>query len=908
MELKSGVRLGPYEIVSPLGAGGMGEVWKALDTRLDRTVAVKVLPKYIADRDDLRARFEREARAVSSLKHPHICVLYDIGKQDDIDFMVLEHLEGETLAARVVKGPLPLDQVLKYAAQIADALDRAHRSGVCHRDVKPANIMLTRDGVKVLDFGLAKTAPRMVMPDDVTRMPEARTTEGTILGTPQYMAPEQYEGTEADARSNIFAFGCVVYEMVTGKRCFDGKTRASLIAAVLGGEPVSMSAIQPVTPAALERLVKRCLEKDPEDRYQSMRDVVLDLRSIGASGTEVKAQAKGLLHKAAWIVVAGVLAVIAAGFAIHDWRRGTQAVEPVARLTMEIAPAEALGNREFNADRPSRTAIAISPDGNTVVFSATRGSVLQLYRRALDRPEAVAMPGTEGAFGPFFSPDGQWVGFWAAGKLKKVPLGGGPASTICTPPPSLATPWGASWSSAGTIVFIEGDLMQVPAAGGTPQTLLKPDAAKGENFSTPAFLPDGKTLLFTVRSSDNWEDARIIARRLDSGAQSVLFKGGADARYVPTGHLVYMQNAVLMAVPFDARRLELTGSPVAILDGVMQAVNEPNAGAETGMGQFAISASGRLVYASGGIFPPRIDALFSVDRKGAPTELKAPRAGYGGLRISPDGQKLAVFKLAATSRAADVWVLDTSRGTSARLTSEGANFCPLWSPDGKRILFAGGADRQIMSVAADSSSAIEPAMKEKADAIPASWSADGKWLAYVVFGDGHFQIWIRPMSGEGGPKPFLESQQFSYTHATFSPDGRWIAYQSNESGAAEVYVQAFPGPGEKHSISNGGGGQPAWNPNGRELFYTARADGNKQKMMAVDITPGVLFKAGTPHLLFEGPWQSSNPVRDYDITPDGQHFIMARQEEFPDQKVTRLNVVLNWFDELKKRAPRAADK
>jgi serine/threonine-protein kinase len=575
---------------------------------------------------------------------------------------------------------------------------------------------------------------------------------------------------------------------------------------------------------------------------------------------------------------------------------------------MEIAPAEALGNREFNADRPSRTAIAISPDGNTVVFSARRGNVLQLYRRALDRSESVAMPGTEGAIGPFFSPDGQWVGFWAQGKLKKVSLGGGPASTVCTPPQSPSPPWGASWGSAGTIVFVQGDLMQVPAAGGTPQTLLKHDPAKNESFSTPAFLPDGKTLLFTVRPSNNWEEAQVVARRVDSGAQSVLFKGGADARYVPTGHLVYMQNAALMAVPFDARRLELTGSPVAILDGVMQAVNERNAGAETGMGQFAISASGNLVYATGGIFPPQINTLLSVDRKGASTELKTPPAGYLGLRISPDGQKLAVFKLGATSRAADVWVLDTSRGTSARLTSEGSNDWPLWSPDGKRILFTGVADRQIMSVAADGSGATEPAMKEKAEAIPASWSADGKWLAYLVFRDGRDQIWTSPMSAEGEPKPFLASPNFSYTHATFSPDGRWIAYGSNESGANEVYVQAFPGPGEKHSISNGGGTEPLWNPNGRELFYTVGAVGNKPKMMAVDIAPGVSFKAGPPHLLFEGTWGNTTPLRDYDIAPDGQHFIMARGDEVPDQKVTRLNVVLNWFDELKKRAPRAADK
>jgi serine/threonine protein kinase len=397
MPLSPGDRLGPYEIVAPIGAGGMGEVYKARDTRLDRTVAIKVLPKFIADRDDLRARFEREARAVSSLKHPNICVLFDIGKQDGIDFMVLEHLEGETLDARVHKGPLPLDQVLKYATQIADALDRAHRSDVCHRDVKPANIMVTRDGIKVLDFGLAKTARRVVGQDDVTGLAAALTSEGTILGTPQYMAPEQYEGKEADERSDIFAFGCVVYEMVTGKRCFDGKTKASLIASVLGGEPAPMSTLVPVTPPALERLVKRCIEKDPEDRYQSMRDVVLDLRSIGAGGTEVKAQAKGLLHTQVWIVAGVVVAVVAA---LGAWMLKPAPARPVTRLVIALGPDEHLANL-------NTPAVAISPDGANIVYVASRGNgPAQLFLRALDALKAQPITGTEGALSPFFSPDG----------------------------------------------------------------------------------------------------------------------------------------------------------------------------------------------------------------------------------------------------------------------------------------------------------------------------------------------------------------------------------------------------------------------------------------------------------------------------------------------------------------------
>ena len=910
MELTPGTKLGPYEIVSRIGAGGMAEVFKARDTRLDRTVAVKVMPQHIAARADLRARFEREARTVSNLNHPNICVLFDIGSKDGTDFMVLEYLEGETLAARIAKGPLPLDQALKFAMQIADALDRAHRNGVVHRDVKPANIMITRESVKVLDFGLAKSAAGKARADDAT-LTIALTEEGVVVGTPQYMAPELYAGVEGGVNADIFGYGCVLYEMVTGKRAFDGKTRVSVVASVTRAEPPPMSAIMPVTPAALERLVKGCLVKNPDERYQSLWDVLIDLKAIAQGETEVPARARAS-SPFAWMVAASVLAVAVAGLALLDWRRGAQVVaSPPSRLTMDIAPAEALGgNREFNTDHPSRPAIAISPDGNTVVFSARRGGVFQLYKRTMDRLEAAAMPGTEGAIGPFFSADGQWIGFWARGKLMKISLNGGPAAAICDVLPGGAI-WGASWSVANSIVFAVArgtSLMQVPAVGGTPQTLLRSDTAKGEIYASPEFLPDGKTLLFTVRTSDNWEEAQIVVRRLDTGLQRTLFKGGADARYVPTGHLVYMLNAVLMTVPFDARTLELTGPRVAILDGVMQGVNEPNTSAETGMGQFAISASGSLIYASGGIFPPWPAELVSVDRKGTQKELKAPRENaYYNLRLSPDGQRLAVARPSATSRLTDIWVVDMSRGTLTRLTSQGTNSQPLWSPDGKRILFGGGiAGQQIFSVAADGSGAVEPVVTSKNLVRPASWSRDGKWLAYLEYRDGNYQIWTRPMSGEGEPRQFLSSPRFSYTDAEFSPDGRWMVYVSNESGANEVYVQAFPGPGDRHQISSrGGNSNPMWAPNGRELFYTGRKVGENGPMMAVDVAQGAAFKAGTPHMLFEGSWQVSAVVRSYDMTPDGQHFVMSRPGEIPDQKVTKLNVVLNWFDELRKRAPRS---
>ena len=451
--------------------------------------------------------------------------------------------------------------------------------------------------------------------------------------------------------------------------------------------------------------------------------------------------------------------------------------------------------------------------------------------------------------------------------------------------------------------------MQVPAAGGTPKTLLKADPAKGERFLTPQFLPDGKTILLTVKTSSNWQEARIAVLQPGIGVPRTLIQGGADARYVPTGHLVYLKEATLMAIPFDPVKVQLAGPPVAMLDGVMQAVNEPNSDFETGMGQFAISASGNLVYASGGIYPPRLETLVSVDRKGVQTEMSPPKAAYLAPRISPDGQKLVLFKFFPTSLQSDVWVLDLSRGTFTRLTSQGVGQWPIWSPDGKRVFFSNRDSRApgIFSVPADGSGAIEPVVTGQ-NLTPALWSSDGKRLAYIDLSDSRHQIWTRPVSGGGEAQPFLATSQFNYFDAEFSPDGRWMTYVSNESGASEVYVQAFPGPGDRHAISGGGGGNPMWSPNGRELFYSVGTPGQgKQKFMAVDITPGESFKSGAPHVLFEGIWTVTTPLRSYDVMPDGQHFIMERPEYIPDQKVTKLNVVLNWFDELRKRAPRSSN-
>jgi len=880
--MSSGTRLGPYRIEASIGKGGMGEVWRARDTRLNRDVAVKISAEQFTD------RFEREARAIAALNHSNICTLYDIGP----NYLVMELVEGPTLADRIKRGPIPVEEAIAIAKQIADALEAAHEKGIVHRDLKPANIKIRLDGsVKVLDFGLAKSGVEGGTADETL----TATTPGMIMGTAGYMPPEQARGEKVDKRADIWAFGVVLYEMTTGRRLFEDKTTSDTMAAVIKEEPDWGRA-----PAKVRRLLRACLEKDPRRRLRDIGDIE---RSLEEPPGPVATSRSRL----AWIA-AGTFALVTVVLAVRTWHSSQTNSGPVARFSMDIAPAEMLGGTASLVSRPSRTAIAFSPDGRTVVFSASRGNITQLYRRALDSSQAAAMPGTENAVYPFFSPDGEWLGFQAGNKLMKISMNGGPPEIVCDLTGFI---FGASWGSANTIVFaspVGTGLMRVAAAGGAPQMLLRADSAKGEVYSSPEWLPDEKTILFTVRTSDDWNDARIVARRLDTGQQHELIRG-ADPRYIPTGHLIFMRNAVLMAVPFDDRRGQLTGQPVALLEGVMQAVDTISTGSETGMGQFAVSSTGNLIYASGGIYQKPVFTLVRVDRKGAMTELSERRATYLGLRVSPDGQKLAYMAPPDNSLRSDVWSYDMLQGPGTRLSSQGNNDWPIWPPDGKRLLFASGhrGNLTIVSVAADGSDAAEPLFTKgqaSGDEYPASLSPDGKWLAYIMFNNGNFQIWVRPTNGEGEPRQFPGSR-FSLMDAEFSPDGRWMTYSSNESGAPEIYVQAFPGPGEKHRVSTNGGRNPVWARNGRELFYLVPVGTGRLRMMEVDVVPGDTFKAGTPRVLFEGNWQLSQPMRSYDITPDGKYFIMARTEPLPDQRVTRLNVVLNWFDEVRKRAPRS---
>jgi Tol biopolymer transport system component/predicted Ser/Thr protein kinase len=896
MPILPGRRLGPYEILSAIGAGGMGEVYKARDTRLDRIVAIKVLPGHLADRAELRERFEREAKTIASLNHPHICTLYDTGHQDEIDFLVMEYLEGETLAQRLQKGALPIQQVLQYAIEISDALDKAHRKGVTHRDLKPGNIMLTKSGTKLLDFGLAKlkqeVAPANVPLSELPTANDPLTAQGTIVGTLQYMAPEQLEGKEVDARTDIFAFGVVVYEMATGKRAFEGKTQASVIGAILKDDPPPISSLQPMTPPALDRVVKRCLAKEPDERCQSAKDLTDELKWIGEGGSQLTsaptAAAKGIRALGRRPVMLGLggllLGLVIASLA--PWNLKTapaSAPQPVTRTVINLPPGQQLAGLD------NGPAVALSPDGTHLAYVARQGGGTQkLYLRAMDSLEAKPIPGTDGAFNPFFSPDGQWVGFFAGQKLKKISVSGGAALTLG----DATFPHGASWGSNGVIAFapsIGTSLKQVPDGGGTPQLLTRLE--KGEvNQRWPEFLPEGKAVLFTsAPTNTSWTNSQVAAQSVGTGERRNLIQGATHPSYAASGHLVYAQGGSLMAVPFDPQRLAITGTAVPVLEGVLQS---PSSGAA----QYSLSATGSLVYIPGGVQADQ-RRLVWVTRNGAEQPVAAPERAYVYPRLSPDGQRVGA---GITEEESQVWLYDFSRETLTRFTYEGhVNLNAVWTPDGKWIAIQSNREGplNIFRQRADGSGAPEHLITSEYNNFPMSWSPDGQLLAFAeVNPTTGYDIWVLQMSNRKA-QPFLRTP-FNESAARFSPDGGWMAYISDESGRFEVYVQPYPGPGGEWQISTEGGTEPEWNRNGRELFY--RSGG---KMMAVDIATQPGFAAGKPRVLFEGRYNpAAGATSNYDVSPDGQRFLMIKPDE-QEAATTQINVVLNWFEELKQKVP-----
>lgn len=898
MPLESGTKLGPYEIQTPLGAGGMGEVYRARDTRLERTVAIKILPEQLS-RDPVRKqRFEREAKTISSLNHPHICTLHDIGSQNGVDYLVMECVEGETLAKRLEKGPLPLEQVLKYGAQIADALDKAHRSGVVHRDLKPGNIMLTASGAKLLDFGLAKPAAAIASLATLsgTKAESPVTEQGTIVGTFQYMSPEQIEGKELDGRSDIFSLGAVLYEMLTGQRAFPGKSQLSVASAILEKEPTPISSIKPLTPPSLDHAIRRCLAKDPEERWQTARDLALELKWIAESGSQAGAatpgaQVRKLRERVAWVVAAAV-AVALVVVAVWRWTPA-QEPRPVIRWTTVF----------LNGDRfPS---VALSPDGSHLAYLG-RGEPSgprQLYVRALDQLEAKPVSGND-PVDPFvshvFSPDGKWIAYHSQGKLKKVPVTGGDSITICDAPSTESGAWGPD----GTIILGAGaanlgGLSRVPAAGGKLEVLTTPDPKKGETaHGWPYFLPGGKAILFTILTTGSWDQGRIAALDLRTGEKRVLLEGGSDPRYVPTGHLIFARGTTLFAVPFDPERLQVKGTPSPVLEGVSRY-------AVGGFADYSFSESGELVYVPSGAEVEKSDMVW-VDRAGKAEALEAPPRAYANPSISPDGQRAAVSIESASPGDSDIWIYDFARHTLTKVTYGFFNFAPVWTPDGRKLVFrsrdAAGA-RAISWVPADGSGPPERLLSTELPATPGSWLPDGSAMVYYQGAPGRevesrvFPIQEIPAGAESKPRVILKKA----IQPQLSPDGRWLAYVSGAGGGAQVYVQPFPSLVGKWQISADGGNAPRWARSGRELFYR-----NGDKMMAVDIETREGFRAGTPKVLFEGAYRSTpapfQPGFGYDVSPDGRRFLMIKptsETNAPEQ----LQVVENWFEELKQRVP-----
>jgi Tol biopolymer transport system component len=881
MPLASGVRLGPYEIESPLGAGGMGEVYKARDTRLNRIVAIKILPATLAADAAFRDRFEREAKTIASLTHPHICTLHDVGSQDGVDYLVMEYLEGETLAARLERSALQPAEAYRIAIEIADALDQAHRANIVHRDLKPGNVMLTKQGAKLLDFGLAKVSTAVGAGAGLSMLPTTPpglTAEGTILGTFPYMAPEQLEGKEADARTDIFAYGAVLYEMLTGRKAFAGKSHASLISSIMSSQPLPVSALQTLSPAALDQLVARCLAKDPEDRWQSARDVKGQLTWIaglapasaaGASGPATRSR-----ERIAW-AIAGVAVVALLG--------------AIAMLAARRAPAVAVQASQFailppeKANfRPDPNVQAIAPDGRQLVFAASGvDGVSLLWVRSFDSLAARPLLGTEDGTAPFWSPDGRSIGFFARGKLQQIDIAGGPPQILADAP----FPFGGTWSKEGVLLFapnIASPLLRLPAGGGAATPVTSLDPARGDVLhSGPFFLPDGRRFLFSAMTGPN--TGSTFVGSLDSTDVTMVLRGISGAIYSPPGYLLFARESTLMAQPFDATTLATSGEAVPIAERV----------GGTFDGGYGVSETGSLIYRSAAGARAQ---LVWVDRAGAAAGVAAPPGVYDQVALSPDDQRLAFARIGPTGY--DIWILDLQRRITSRFTfTPPVNNVPLWSPDGRTVAFAsarnGGLD--IYQRPANAGGPDEPLLKLNATPIvfPSDWSPDGKFLAYYrTDSKTGLDVWVLPLAGERKPMLFLRDN-FNESQAQFSPDGKWMAYVSDESGGPQIYVQSFPMQTGKWQISTDGGTQPRWRRDGKELFYL----GPDQKLMAVTAKSGNTFETEAPRMLFQTALNVTDPRQTYAVAADGQRFLLNTPVETASPPMT---IVLNWQALLKK--------
>jgi serine/threonine protein kinase len=892
MTLTSGTKLGPYEILSAIGAGGMGEVYKARDTRLNRTVAIKVLPSHFSDNAEMKARFDREAQTIAGLNHPHICVLHDVGHQDGTDYLVMEYLEGQTLAQRLEKGALPLDEALKIAIAIADALDKAHRQGVVHRDLKPSNVMLTKSGAKLLDFGLAKLKQETQQSPTLSALPTNAdvTAKGTILGTLQYMAPEQLEGGEADARTDIFAFSAMLYEMVTGKKAFEGRSQASLISAIMSSDPPPMPSLQPMTPSQLDRVVKKCLAKEPDKRWQAASDLAVQLQWIAEGESQTSASAPVRLSKLWYAMTALFIltTLVLAAVVLLNYRPRESAV-----TRFQIAPPD---KTTFD----SGDTISISPDGRKIAFSARdETGKTMLWVRGLDTITARPLQGTEGAQLPFWSPDSRSIGFFTPGKLKRIDVEGGLPLTICD---TRQRPRGGTWNRDGVIVFAPDDpsteLLRVSAAGGEPVPVTKPEGPQMFARYPLSFLPDGEHFLFSRygQSGGGSDQATFVGSLKSLQARHLLYTDSPGAVYVPPGYLLFVRQGTLLAQPFVPAKLEFRGEPSPIAEQVGSGFAPA----------FSVSENGTLAYRAAG-FRGLQNQLVWVDRRGKAVESVGVPALYQGLAISPDGESIAVHR--HDGNGGDIWIVETPGGKISRLTFDASqeNSQPIWSSDGSRIIFGSHRNGKwgIYQKLSNGTGTEELLFESDLIKTPMSWSTAANTVLVTMDDpkNNGTDVWALPLTGDRKPFSVLQTA-FNESHPQISPDGKWFAYQSNETGRSEIYVQSFPPGRGKWQISNNGGVFPRWRRDGKELFYMDRQI--LGKVVAVEVrSTGSKFEFSAPRPLFDSgffysPSTHTGTVNPYDVSSDGQRFLIPRSG-VNDPANVPITVILNWTAALNKK-------
>jgi Tol biopolymer transport system component len=875
MTVAPGTRLGPYEILSPLGAGGMGEVYRARDTRLGRDVAIKVLPEALACDSDRLSRFEQEARAASSLNHPGIVTIYEVGRADSVSYISMELVEGKTLRDLLAEEPLPTKRLLAVAVQIADALAKAHEAGIVHRDLKPENLMMTRDGhVKILDFGLAK----LISTDgpEVSTLPTAAvpTRPGIVLGTVGYMSPEQASGKSVDFRSDQFALGSILYELTTGRRAFARPTTAEALVAIIREEPEPIGDLSPQCPVALRWVIERCLAKDREERYASTRDLSRDLSHLRDHISEVSAEAAPVIlaRRLGWLgpaLTAALLLAAAAGiFAALRLRHEPASVQ-AARFAVAVPPGTTYSPSEVSR------AFSISPDGTRLVIEALSKGHRRLFVRPLDSEEAVELEGSLDATSHFWSPDSRFIAFYADGKLKKIPATGGQPQVLCDAPFALV----GTWNQEGTILFARLDppgIYRVSDTGGRSDRVLSPDPSRHEtNFLWPYFLPDGRRFLYLANQAPGTGARELRLTSLDSKESRSLGHVDSRVEYLSPGYLLSVRDSTLFAQPFDPRKALLHGEAIQLASSVHYFFGPSHA-------TFSASRTGVVAYQTSA----HRSRLTWFDRAGKETGALGDPSVVKGLRISPDGSRAAVDIENPKTGSSDIWVFELGRGVSTRLHSDPVDEkMPVWSADGAKLFYR--SDRHgppdIYQIAVGIPGSEQPLLELPGVQQPEDVSRDGRLLAFLnEVASTVWNIWLLPLAGERKPSPWRQTR-FSESSPRFSPDGRWIAYESDESGDPEVYVALTEGGGEKRRISPGGGSRPRWRRDGKELYYLA--PGNL--VMAVPMTFGAQVEAGAPAPLFRVEME----IENYDVNPDGSRFLMR----LPSEKVrsSPLRVILN---------------